>query len=89
MKRLLLIIAILFTTTLFAQDKASIQKDFAELQKQSNELKAQVYDAQEFITKAKVQIEDLTKKMLELQQKYQAIVDVEKKEAEAKNEIKK
>lgn len=92
MKKLTVILILLFTVSLFAQDKKlEIQNDFTQLQKQANELKAQVYDAQEFITKAKVQIEDLTKKMLELQQKYQAIVDNEKKEAElkAKNEIKK
>ncbi len=91
MKRTIAILILLFTVSIFAQEKpnvenpekAKIQKDFTELQKQSNDLKAQIYDAQEFIVKAKVQIEDFTKKMLELQQKFQAIIEAEKKEVKS------
>lgn len=82
MKRIILIIAILCITEFFAQEnpeKAKLQKEFTELQKQSNELKAQIYDAQEFLEVAKKQLEEFKKKMIELNQKYQAILDSEKK----------
>jgi hypothetical protein len=94
MKKLIVVFLLFTVSIVFAQEKkenpekVKLQSEYTQVLKQANELKAQIYDAQEFLDNGKKQLEDFKKKMLELQQKYQAILDEEKKSA-VKDEPKK
>lgn len=86
MKRTIVILVLLFTISLFAQEKkdnpkkTEIEQTYQTIQKKANELKAQVFDAEEFAKKGREQLAEFNKQMSDLQQQYQAILDVEKKD---------
>ena len=90
MKKILVVVIMLIGVNLFAQEKkdnpkkTEIEQTYQAIQKKANELKAQIFDAEEFAKKGREQLAEFNKQMLDLQQQYQAILNAEKKEPEKK-----
>ena len=83
----LLVIILLCSTLVFAQKKeekkpenpkrTELQQEWNAIKKQADDLKIQIYDAQQFLKQAEVLMDGYSKKLMEIQQKYTAIVQEE------------
>lgn len=69
----------LLALPIFAQDKAKIEADAKPLIEQLSKLKASVYDYKKALEETEKQIDKINLQLADLQTKYNAILEEEKK----------